>query len=103
MTKQGSVTATVTVTNTGDQPGTETVQLYLRDLAANVARPVRMLRGFQKVVLNPGESREVSFTVTEDMLRFYDHSMQYVSEPGDFDVFIGPDSRTENTARFTLV
>ena len=103
MTKQGSVTASVTVTNTGDQPGTETVQLYLRDLAANVARPVRMLRGFQKVVLNPGESREVSFTVTEDMLRFYDRSMQYVSEPGDFDVFIGPDSRTENTARFTLV
>ena len=103
MTKQGSVTASVTVTNTGDQPGTETVQMYLRDLAASVARPVRMLKGFQKVVLNPGESREVSFTVTEDMLRFYDHSMQYVSEPGDFDVFIGPDSRTENTARFTLV
>ena len=103
MTKQGSVTASVTVTNTGDQPGTETVQMYLRDLAASVARPVRMLKGFQKVVLNPGESREVSFTVTEDMLRFYDRSMQYVSEPGDFDVFIGPDSRTENTARFTLV
>ncbi len=103
MTKQGSVTATVTVTNTGDQPGTETVQMYLRDLAASVARPVRMLKGFQKVTLNPGESREVSFTVTEDMLRFYDRSMQYVSEPGDFDVFIGPDSRTENTARFTLV
>ena len=103
MTKQGSVTASVTVTNTGACPGMETVQLYLRDLAASVARPVRILKGFQKVVLNPGESREVSFTVTEDMLRFYDRSMQYVSEPGDFDVFIGPDSRTENKTRFSLV
>ena len=102
MTKQSSVTATVTVTNTGAYPGTETVQMYLRDLAASVARPVRMLKGFQKVALNPGESREVSFTVTEDMLRFYDRSMQYVSEPGDFGVFIGPDSRTENQARFIV-
>jgi beta-glucosidase len=103
MTKQGSVTASVTVTNTGACPGAETVQLYLRDLAASVARPVRMLKGFRKVTLNPGESKEVSFTVTEEMLRFFDLSMQYNSEPGDFDIFIGPDSRTENKARFTLV
>ena len=102
MTKQGSITASVTVTNTGDLPGTETVQLYLHDLAASVARPVRMLKGFRKLTLNPGEQRDVSFSVTEDMLRFYDRSMQYVSEPGDFDVFIGPDSQTDNKARFAL-
>ena len=101
MTKQGSITAAVAVTNTGDRPGTETVQLYLRDLAASVARPVRTLKDFRKVTLNPGESREVSFTVTEEMLRFYDRSMRWVSEPGGFDLFIGPDSRTENAARFT--
>ena len=50
----------------------------------------------------PGESREVSFNVTEDMLRFYDLSMRYVSEPGDFEIFLGPDSQTQNKARFTL-
>ena len=76
--------------------------MYLRDLAASVARPVRMLKGFQKVALVPGESSEVSFTVTEDMLRFYDLSMRYVSEPGDFEIFLGPDSQTQNKARFTL-
>ena len=102
MTKQGSLTASVTVTNTGACPGTETVQMYLRDLAASVARPVRMLKGFRKVTLAPGESREVSFTVSEDMLRFYDLSMRYVSEPGDFEIFLGPDSQTQNKARFTL-
>ncbi len=102
MTKQGNVTASVTVTNTGACFGTETVQLYLRDLAASVARPVRMLKGFRKVALAPGESKEVSFTVSEAMLRFFGLSMRYASEPGDFDIFIGPDSHTENKARFSL-
>ena len=102
MTKRESITASVTVTNTGRLPGTETVQMYLRDLAASVARPVRTLKGFQQVALAPGESREVSFAVTEEMLRFYDLSMDFVSEPGAFDIFIGPDSRTENSARFVL-
>ena len=102
LTRRGSLTASVTVTNTGNRPGTETAQLYLRDLAASVARPVRELKGFRRVSLNPGESREVSFTVTEEMLRFWDLSMRHVSEAGAFEVFIGPDSLTENGARFTL-
>ena len=102
VTRRAGLTASVTVTNTGDCAGTETVQLYIRDLAASVARPVRSLKGFRKVTLQPGESREVSFAVTEEMLRFYDLSMRYVSEPGAFELFIGPDSRTENSARFVL-
>ena len=102
MGKFGAVRASVRVTNTGRRRGTETVQLYIRDLAASVARPVRQLKGFAQVTLAPGESREVCFEITEEMLRFYDIRMNYLSEPGEFDVFIGPDSRTENKARFTL-
>ncbi len=97
-----TVTASVTVTNTGTCPGTETVQMYLRDISASVARPVRMLKAFVKISLNPGESREAAFTISEKMLRLYDLSMRYVSEPGTFDVFIGPDSQTMNKARLTL-
>lgn len=103
MTRDGALHATVTLTNTGDREGTETLQLYLHDVAASVARPVRELKGFQQVTLQPGESREVTFTITEDMLRFHDIHMQYTSEPGQFEVFIGNDSRTTNRAVFTLV
>ncbi len=103
MTKKQRITASVTVTNTGSREGTETVQLYLHDLAASVARPVRQLKGFRKVKLEPGESREVAFVISEDMLRLYDLSMRFVSEPGEFEVFIGPDSATDNRARFTLL
>ncbi len=102
MTRKDRITASVTVTNTGDRAGMETAQLYLRDLAGSVARPVRQLKDFRKVSLNPGESREITFLITEDILKFYNLQMQYVSEPGAFDVFIGPDSRTENGARFML-
>ena len=102
MSGRESLTAAVTLTNTGSRPGTETVQLYIRDPAATVARPVRELKGFQKVALEPGESREVAFRITEEMLRFHDVNMDFVSEPGAFDVFIGTDSRTENCARFVL-
>ncbi len=96
------ITASVTVTNTGDISGVETVQLYLRDPSASVARPVRSLKGFRKVTLAPGESREVRFVIEEPMLRFYDIHMDYVSEPGRFEVYIGGSSDTENRAEFVL-
>lgn len=96
------ITAKVTVQNTGDTVGTETVQLYIQDLIGSVARPVKQLRGFQKVHLNPGESKDVSFTIQEEMLRFYDIHMQYVSEPGEFYAYIGPNSDTENKRMFQL-
>lgn len=102
MTKDRAVEAAVTVTNTGSFPGTETVQLYLQDVKGSVIRPLKMLRGFQKVSLQPGESRTVSFQITEDMLRFYDINMVYTSEPGLFRVYIGTDSDTQNAAEFTL-
>ncbi len=97
------ITASVTVTNTGDADGVETVQLYLRDPAASVARPVRTLKGFKKVSLAPKESREVSFVIEEPMLRFYDSGMRYTSEPGSFEVLIGGSSDTENRAEFSLL
>jgi len=103
MKKDDVIKATVTVTNTGDFTGTETVQLYIRDIKGSVVRPLKMLRGFKKVTLKPQESCEVTFEITESMLRFYDINMNYVSEPGAFHVFIGSDSDTENKAEFWLV
>lgn len=94
--------ASVLVTNTGDREGTQTVQLYIHDLFGSVARPVRSLKGFQRVTLAPGEQKQVSFTVTEKMLRFYDRQMRYTAEPGDFELFIGFDSQTTNKASFAF-
>lgn len=96
------LTASVTLTNTGSRSGTEVVQLYIRDLAGSVSRPLRELKGFQRISLAPGESREVSFVITEEMLRFYRADMTYGSEPGRFMVYIGADSNTENGAEFRL-
>lgn len=97
-----SIHASVRVTNDGNRSGTETVQLYIRDISASVARPVRELKGFRRIALQPGESAEVSFAITEDMLRFYDIQMRCVSEPGEFMIYIGGDSATTNQAQFTL-
>lgn len=100
--KETPITASVTLTNTGDRVGTETVQMYVRDLYGSVVRPVKQLRGFQKVTLQPGESKEVSFEVTEEMFRFYDINMDYTSEDGDCKVYIGHDSETGKEADFML-
>ncbi|MFR5568062.1 glycoside hydrolase family 3 C-terminal domain-containing protein [Eisenbergiella massiliensis] len=100
--KGDSICASVRVTNTGERPGTETVQMYLHDVSASVTRPVRELKGFCKVFLEPGESRVIAFPITEDMLRFYNITMDYVSEPGQFEVFIGSDSTTSRKAVFSL-
>ena len=94
--------ASVTVTNTGDRAGSEVVQLYIRDLVGRVTRPVKELKGFEKIYLQPNESRTVRFTIAPEMLKFYNADLKFVAEPGDFDVMIGPDSRNVKTARFTL-
>ncbi|MBA5650346.1 beta-glucosidase BglX [Bacteroides fragilis] len=94
--------ASVTVTNTGDRAGSEVVQLYIRDLVGSVTRPVKELKGFEKIYLQPNESRTVRFTIAPEMLKFYNADLKFVAEPGDFDVMIGPDSRNVKTARFTL-
>ena len=92
-----------TVTTTGTRDAVETVQLYLWDVTGSVVRPEKMLKGFQKVSLKAGESKEVSFAITEDMLRFYNIDMEFVSEPGRFVAYIGSDSSTKNGAEFRLV
>lgn len=94
------IRAGVRIKNTGTRSGTETVQLYLRDTAASVVRPVRELKGFEKVTLEPGEEREIVFTIDESMLRFHTEKNGFASETGDFLVFIGTDSTTENQAHF---
>lgn len=90
------------VTNQGSREGQETVQLYIQDVTGAVARPVRQLKGFQKISLKPGEAREVTFEITEEMLCFWNIDMEYISEPGLFQVWIGADSRTENKTEFWL-
>ena len=102
MGKDGSVTAVVTVTNTGKHDGAEVVQLYIRDLVGSITRPVRELKGFEKVFLKAGESKTVSFKIAPELLRFYDYDLNHVAEPGDFDVMIGGSSQAEKTARLTL-
>jgi beta-glucosidase len=97
--KEG-IRASVRVKNTGDRAGHEVVQLYLRDRSASVARPVRELKGVQKLFLQPGEEREVVFTITDEMLSFTDADMNYTSEPGEFSAFVGNSSETLNEAVF---
>ena len=85
--------ATVTVTNTGKYDGKEIVQLYIRDVVGSVTRPVKELKGFQKIELKAGESKRVSFGITPDDLKFYNYDLKYDWEPGDFEIMIGPNSR----------
>ena len=103
MTREENLTAKIMVQNTGNRAGTEVVQLYIRDVAGSVARPVRELKGFQRIAMQLGESREVTFEITEEMLRFYNIDMEYVAEPGRFEVYIGGSSDAEQKAEFRLV
>lgn len=100
--KSGRLTATVTVKNTGKYDGEEIVQLYIQDVVGSIKRPVRELKGFEKIALKAGELKTVSFTITEDMLRFYNNELEFKSEPGKFKVFIGTDSDADNSAEFDL-
>ncbi len=102
MTANGDITASVTVTNTGNYAGKETVQLYIRDLVGSITRPVKELKGFEKISLEPGESKTIRFTIDTDMLKFYNYDLEYVYEPGEFDVMIGGNSRDVKSARFVL-
>ena len=103
MTDKGELTATVTVTNTGKKDGTEVVQLYIRDLMGSVTRPVKELKGFKKIFLKAGESQKVSFKITSDLLRFYNYRLDFVCEPGNFEVMIGSNSKDVKRATFKLL
>ena len=88
-----SVVATVTVKNTGSRDADEVVQLYVRDLVASVSRPVRELKGFERIHLKAGEQRDVQFTISRDALGFYNQDLKWTVEPGDFQIMVGPNSR----------
>lgn len=98
----GTVTVSCTVTNTGDKEGSEVAQLYIRDNVASLIRPVRELRGYEKVTLKPGESREIKFDITPDDLAYYINEKERVVEPGEFTVWIAPDSQSGTPATFEV-
>jgi beta-glucosidase len=95
-------TASVTVTNTGNYDADEIVQLYIHDVAASISRPVKELKGFQRIHLSKGESKEVKFEITDDLLKFYNSSLDYVLEPGEFEIMIGPDSSLRHLKKAIL-
>ncbi|MGI4761371.1 MAG: beta-glucosidase BglX [Janthinobacterium lividum] len=93
---------TVTVQNTGQVDGAEVAQLYLRDLVGSSTRPVKELKGFQKITLKKGESRQLTFHLSADDLKFYNDDLKFVAEPGEFQVMVGGNSRDVQMASFTL-
>ena len=95
------IKVSVTLTNDGNYDGDEIVQLYIRDLVGSVVRPVKELKGFQKVHLTKGESKTVNFSITEKDLRFYNDNLEYKAEPGEFKVFVGGSSEDVKEAGFT--
>lgn len=97
------LTASITVTNNGKYDGTETIQLYLRDMVGSISRPVKELKGFQKVSLKAGESTTVNFKITVNDLKFFNANLKYVAEPGDFKLFIGGNSSDVKEADFKYV
>ena len=97
-----SIRATVTLKNTGNYDGEETVQFYVQDIVGSVVRPVKELKGFQKVFLTKGESKQVSFTIDVNKLKFYNSALEYIYEPGDFKVYIGSNSQDVKEASFKL-
>lgn len=97
------IKVSVNVKNTGNYDGEEVVQLYVRDLVGSVTRPVRELKGFDKVMIKKGETKTVTFTLTPEDLKFHDINMNFVAEPGDFDIYVGTDSNASLKTSFTLV
>lgn len=102
MTMDGNITASVKVTNDSDVDGTEIVQLYIRDKVGSIVRPVKELKGFRRVPLKGGESRQVAFTLSPDDLAFYGIDHTYKAEPGEFELWIGTNSKEGLQASFTL-
>lgn len=102
MTKGKNLTVSLTVRNTGKMAGHEVVQMYIRDLVGSISRPLKELKGFQKIYLQPGESREVVFSIDEELLKFYNEKLEYKAEPGEFNVMIGANSKDVQTISFVL-
>ncbi|MEO6218995.1 MAG: beta-glucosidase BglX, partial [Ginsengibacter sp.] len=99
----GSLTASVTITNTGKVQGKEVVQMYIRDVVGSTTRPVKELKGFQKIDFKAGESKTITFKITNNDLKFYNYDLKYASEPGEFKLFIGGNSRDVKETGFKLL
>jgi beta-glucosidase len=99
----GAVTVSVEVTNTGDRSGDEVVQLYIRDVVSSVTRPVKELRGFERVSLVPGETKTVSLELGEEDFRFWNLDMERIVEPGEFEIMVGPNSVDLKTVTLSVV
>jgi beta-glucosidase len=100
---KNTLKVTIDIANTGSFDGKEIVQLYIRDLFASVTRPVKELKGFQKINLKKGEKQTVTFEISAEDLKFYNAALQFVAEPGKFEVFVGSNSDTNTKATFELV
>ena len=103
MTADGKLIASAKIKNTGKYAGKEAVQFYIRDVKGSCVRPVKELKGFEKLELGVGEEKTVSFEITEPMLRYWNQKLEHVSEKGEFEVFIGKDSTCSSFAKFKLV
>lgn len=103
MSPNEKITASIEVSNTGNYDGKEVVQLYIRDVVGSITRPIKELKGFQKIFLKKGEKQIVSFEISVEDLKFYDSTLEFVAEPGTFEVFIGTNSEVLPKANFELV
>ena len=101
-TDDWKITATINLKNTGSRDADEIVQLYIRDMVASISRPVKELKGFQRIHLAAGESREISFDITPEMLKFYNAELKHVIEPGDFQIMVGGNSKEVKTQNLTV-
>lgn len=102
MSPDGQITVTIPVTNTGNRDGIEVVQLYIRDVMGSIARPVKELKGFQRLSLKAGETATATFTIDASKLKFYNYDLKEVVEPGEFNVMVGPNSRDLKRATITV-
>lgn len=102
LSENGKILISVDVTNTGNYDADEIVQLYIRDLVGSVSRPVKELKGFERICLKKGETKTVTFTLTSDDLKFYNQELEYKYEPGEFEVMVGPNSKNVQTLKFEL-
>jgi len=102
LSTKSNVTATIEVKNDGKEDGDEIVQLYIHQRVSSTVRPVKELKGFQRIHLKAGEAKTVRFTIDNDMLKYYNADLAYKAEPGDFDVMIGTNSRDVKSTKLTL-
>jgi beta-glucosidase len=102
MKTNGTVTVSIDVKNSGNRKGAEVVQMYIRDDYSSVPRPVKELKGFKKIWLEPGQSQTVSFVINPELLSFYDTNMKWVIEPGDFTIMVGTSSDKTQSIKLSV-